>query len=814
MGGRSFRAWWVAVAVAGAAAFACSNGDRCLGGFGGDTCGGDGSVPEASVDADVDACLFGCDGGSPDAAPAAFDVTPSSIQVVTVQANQTSPTLDYAATKNGQPISVTWTVDRGEAATVGPVTGTSTTFAPTGTVGGLVHVIATWNGNTVQRDVLIKLTASQNGYTGGETSQVPASTNDLLKGGGVGGVGGEGLGGAVDTTTAGVLASPGNDGKAQGLAIIYPYAGTMWPRGILAPLIQWSWSFGDADAIQINLTTSSGSFTYSGTFSRPAILQQSGGKFIRHPIPQDIWQMATDTAGGVINGQRDHLTLSVTLAKNGQGYGPITQTWDVAPGRLKGTVYYGSYGTRLSTSNWSNQIGASVLAIKHGATDPTLVTSSTECQVCHGVAAKGSDLVAEDDKYPGDGNDWDVWYDLTNPTQPQWPGTWLPKTTPGLYTWGAISPDGLVYFSNSAPCNIASGSKCMSPDPNNALEGATDTPSGLYALSSGSGIVSPSQIQTQLGLTSQLGGSLPEFSPDGKHVVFTFYKGGPGSDGSHGDGKSLAVVDFDESTKTFSNLRTLYTPTCSGCVATAPFFLPTSDGVVFELVTRSNGWFAGTTADKSVDQSWSNCPNLNGARAELWWVDLATKQAHRLDIADGNGYLPTGPDGHDDDTSLQFDPTVAPIVSGGYMWVAFTSRRLYGSVATINPWCSQTNGVDFTPYSQNPMTKKLWVAAFDVGATPGTDPSHAAFYLPGQELTAGNFRSFWVLDPCESDGSSCETGDECCGGYCETPADGGALVCGSTKQGCGNEGDTCTTNADCCGLVCIAGHCDVPTPPN
>ncbi len=43
-----------------------------------------------------------------------------------------------------------------------------------------------------------------------------------------------------------------------------------------------------------------------------------------------------------------------------------------------------------------------------------------------------------------------------------------------------------------------------------------------------------------------------------------------------------------------------------------------------------------------------------------------------------------------------------------------------------------------------------------------------------QELLAGNARGFWVVDPCHNDGTSCETGDECCGGYCR-PGTGGAL---------------------------------------
>ena len=44
------------------------------------------------------------------------------------------------------------------------------------------------------------------------------------------------------------------------------------------------------------------------------------GPFIRMPIPQDVWTMATNTAGGpTMNGMPDQLTLSLTVASGRQG---------------------------------------------------------------------------------------------------------------------------------------------------------------------------------------------------------------------------------------------------------------------------------------------------------------------------------------------------------------------------------------------------------------------------------------------------------------------------------------------------------------
>ena len=122
-----------------------------------------------------------------------------------------------------------------------------------GTTGGLVTITASVNGQTLTRQVFVQLTATQNGSsgTGGEQGQEPTDAGALSAGGGVGGVGGEGLGGPVtDPITIGALGSPGSDASAAGLSLLYPYDKTVWPRGMLAPLLMWAWATNDADAIQ------------------------------------------------------------------------------------------------------------------------------------------------------------------------------------------------------------------------------------------------------------------------------------------------------------------------------------------------------------------------------------------------------------------------------------------------------------------------------------------------------------------------------------------------------------------------------------
>jgi hypothetical protein len=253
----------------------------------------------------------------------------------------------------------------------------------------------------------------------------------------------------------------------------------------------------------------------------------------------------------------------------------------------------------------------------------------------------------------------------------------------------------------------------------------------------------------------------------------------------------------------FSNLRQLYSD--GARYPGWPAFLPDGQSLVFH-----NTLVAPNPA------SCGNCEisTWSGARAELWWTDVPASSGtpshpQRMDALDGfvNGasYLPTSTT-HPDDTALDYEPTVNPIPSGGYYWVVFTSRRMYGNIAAGDPY-DNGNGT-------YPIPKKLWVAAIDINAKPGVDPSHPAFYLPGQELDAGNMRGFWVVDPCKPNGQSCLTGDECCNGFCRQPADGGALVCTDQPPGCSNEFEKCTSDADCCGqsqgYKCINGHCAAP----
>jgi hypothetical protein len=325
-----------------------------------------------------------------------------------------------------------------------------------------------------------------------------------------------------------------------------------------------------------------------------------------------------------------------------------------------------------------------------------------------------------------------------------------------------------------------------------------------------------------MGLTSvatNLG--TPAFSPDGTLVTFNPIAG----PGVQNPKQKLLVMSFDVATKTFSNATEIvdFTGQPAEVRPGWPAFFPDGKSVVFNHQSA-----AGIDGNNLGDLR-----TRKGAKARLAWASASGgQQITALDQLNGASYLPKLDqpvamsclgDGfevgnidadHADDVNLNYEPTVNPIASGGYAWVVFTSRRMYGSVATIPPFCSDPRGVDLV---QNITTKKLWVAAIDLNAQPGVDSSHPAFYLPGQELLAGNSRGFWVLDPCKPKGESCESGDQCCDGYCQPVGANGELVCSNTPPDsqCSKPQEKCTTAADCCdpSNICLNGFCTPPTPP-
>ncbi|WP_394848395.1 hypothetical protein LZC95_13155 [Pendulispora brunnea] len=687
-----------------------------------------------------------------------FAITPRD-QTIDIAIDQekvtvTPATLKFQGKWRQQDVIASWSLDRGELGTVD----NNGIFTPSNTLAramsGVVHVTGRYQpqGDRLYQAstaVTVRLRITQNGKP----------ENGLPTGNPVGG---SGIGGPVDAPTKGRL--QGTPTNAPDFIGLYPYDKTVWPRGLFAPLLQWQ-SSKNVKAVYIHLKENG--FEFEG-FS-------SGNGLINQPIWQAAWDKATYGNTG------DPLTVEIKIDDGTKTYGTVKRTWTIAPGALKGTVYYNSYDTKLATRLENQPSSAGVLAIRPGQTQPVLALgegSKNECIVCHTVSGDGSTLFAQiwnkDKDHPSEYKNGLSYNLKTNAKIADYVNNAPDGTTNNRkFLWSGVSNDGTYALQSSGHTQEAfSGdSRVFRRDNGNAVSAS--------------------------GFDGVIGQAVtPAFSPDGKKVAFNYWTAGPHGSNA-GDGHSIAIMDFacgaggggagpSCGSFAFSGLKVIYNNPQR--TVGWPAWLPDNTGVIFHNVVK-------------LPEGGSPLATWKKAQAELWYTNTAG-QAVALKALNGTGYLPTNAE-HPDDTVMNYEPTVNPIASGGYYWVVFTSRRMYGNVADGFAYPAPGTG-------DKPTPKKLWVAAIDLNARPGQDPSHPAFYLPAQELDAGNMRGYWVVDPCKSNGKTCEGGDECCNGFCRQN-DKGALVCTDKPQGCAQEFEHCDQDSDCCGAgagyICINNRC-------
>jgi hypothetical protein len=524
---------------------------------------------------------------------------------------------------------------------------------------------------------------------------------------------------------------------------LYPYDGTVWPRGLLSPVLQWAAPNGASDALRVKIRGKHFDWTGCLRTTGPAQLE----------LPQPVWEQLNISN----DGSTDPISVELVVLAGGRAVGPISERWNFANAKMKGSIFYGSYNSALAASQGIQ--GGVVLRLLPGARAPEVFLSRTpisgECVGCHTVSANGSRLVA--DIHGGGGLTYigSSIFALTPTSTPNPPAlqTMIPQSA-----FAGFHPDGSVYVTHAAP--TAGGPFVLGNIP------------GTWGVAKSQLIKTDTgQVVSDSGIVEKA--MMPNFSGDGKKLVFT--------DAAMAGGKALATMDFDPAVNKFTNYRQIYSHATQ--FASWPFFLPDGSGIVFALGNSDN--FVSSFGPPLVPQE-----------SDVYFIDLAhggtvTPLASLngfKDVAQMQSYLPAGAR----DAHKNFFPTGVPVAAGGHFWMFFTSRRTYGNLKA-----GDVNAAE---------AKQLWAAALKIGADG--DISYPAFYLRGQELQSGNVRAFAALEPCKADGQSCETGIDCCNRFCTDK------VCGPPK-GCAKIDEGCKTTADCCPapmgerVECIAGFCAI-----
>ncbi|MDI1482944.1 hypothetical protein [Polyangium sp. y55x31] len=341
-------------------------------------------------------------------------------------------------------------------------------------------------------------------------------------------------------------------------------------------------------------------------------------------------------------------------------------------------------------------------------------------------------------------------------------GTRLVASFHGGYSpWGTFdTATGTSLFNT----NASSGFQAISPNGSHVLwrhwnDGAFNS-TGFLSLSTYDSDVELAQLNPGGGAPAH-----PAWSGDGQKIAFSVRTDGNGLDFTQ---STLWVTDVNLAVPSFSNTKMIVPNDAGRPTVTFPTFSPDSKWIAFERSTMARS---------------------RGALAEIWLTNPDGSVVIPLDNTNGMGHIEA------EQTTANYEPTFNPFSLGGYFWLVIVSERKYGNTLT-----------DTNP---NTRRKQLWVTAIDANPVAGQDPSHPAFWLPGQGLDNQNMRGEWAKSPCKQLGEGCNAGFDCCDGFCKPDAQSGALVCSDQAEGCSKLGEACMTAANCCDpdAKCIGGFC-------
>jgi hypothetical protein len=275
------------------------------------------------------------------------------------------------------------------------------------------------------------------------------------------------------------------------MTILYPYANTVLPLGITAPVIQWDTGGTAADAVKVSLRYPA---TGTATFAWNAIIPESTPPSA--VIPQAVWKDFENTG----KGQDVRIRVQRVLA--GTPAVAVSRTLHLSPAPVRGLIYYTQY----------NRSGATNMMVADpSSTSPAKSAFATVdgCPVCHSVSANGNYFATSDKSWsPTNGGLSKITAGgVLNPI-----ADFVPSPTRDPYknggsdwrgfAWAPLTPDGTLALSAN---NIYGNTKASVVGINNtSLPKTVSVSSTLQSGGTGTGLLAQYFPNTTLTAASPL----------------------------------------------------------------------------------------------------------------------------------------------------------------------------------------------------------------------------------------------------------------------------------------------------------------------
>jgi hypothetical protein len=512
-------------------------------------------------------------------------------------------------------------------------------------------------------------------------------------------------------------------GAADGMRFLYPYEGTVFPRGLGSPLVMWEGSRGDF--VYVRMTADA--YVYTG-----CVRAEAPG---RVRLPAAAWENAERQTLG----KGTPFTIELTSLDDGVVRGPITRQVTIARGTLRGSIYYNTYSGGLEGAARGAPAGL-IERIKPGS-KAEFFSRSFACTGCHSASANGERLVTA----------WSPGYVFSiGPSTAPDPA---PLRVGANMSFVGLSPDGQVYLTT------ASG---FGPGPRTQGIALTIPQSSILTETDSGNTLANSGFPTSA--------LMPTFSPDGTLATFGDQQRG---------GTTLALMDYDAARRTATNQREIFDAKGAG-FAGWPFVLPDNKAVVFTLTESPDfsgggafiapGLFFGPRSDL-----WM--VDLQDGKAFPMARAIGFDSVG--DVADDRkSYLPFGAG----ELHQNYYPTVSPVASGGYFWVFFDSVRHYGNLGLRRQlWGTAIEVSDGEGDRSNPAfyVSGQVLETANHRAFTALNPClpDGASCAAGVDCCAGSCASGTCgsADGCAAEDEACGESDDCCdprqrciNGFCGT----------------------------------------------